>query len=642
MSNLSIARRIALGFAAVLAITIALALFAQTQVAGISSDMTTMSEMNSVKQRYAINFRGSVHDRAISLRDVTLVSNQAEMDAAITEIERLAAFYANSAGPLDEMMAADGTTEEEQRILDSIKETEARTLPIIEQVITLQRAGDHAGAELLVMQSARPAFIEWLARINQFIDLQEAKNQSLGAGARAAASNFFWLILGAMAFALVAGAAVARWSLGALQPLKTLTAAMGDLARGDTSADIPCRDQKNEVGEMAQAVAVFKDNALQRAKLEQEAKGFQEELARKLDDAEQAFATANQAQQDVVHELADGLSSLAKGDLTHRINRNFSGEYEQLQRDFNAAMNQLMETMKVIVSASHGIRNGAGEISDAADNLSKRTEQQAATLEETAAALDEVTSTVKRTADGSRQAHSAVANARKDAEQGGIVMQGAIKAMQGIESSSQQIAQIIGVIDEIAFQTNLLALNAGVEAARAGEAGRGFAVVAQEVRALAQRSAEAAKEIKGLIAASSQQVGDGARLVSDTGEALSRIIARVTEINELVREIAASAEEQSTGLSEVNTAVNQMDQGTQQNAAMVEQSTAASHALANEARELASLVAKFNIGAQPVVGARPAPTARPNAPKAPQAKPARVASARSGAALAATPDWEEF
>jgi methyl-accepting chemotaxis protein len=224
--------------------------------------------------------------------------------------------------------------------------------------------------------------------------------------------------------------------------------------------------------------------------------------------------------------------------------------------------------------------------------------------------------------------------------------------MQAIEQSSQQIAQIIGVIDEIAFQTNLLALNAGVEAARAGDAGRGFAVVASEVRALAQRSADAAKEIKGLISKSTEQVESGAKLVGDTGESLQRIIGRVAEINELVREIASSAEEQAVGLSQVNTAVNQMDQGTQQNAAMVEESTAASHALAHEARELANLVAKFNIGDEPLVETykKPSaskPAAKPAAARPAAVKPAAPAPARAPAvsgnnALAPSADWEEF
>ena len=298
----------------------------------------------------------------------------------------------------------------------------------------------------------------------------------------------------------------------------------------------------------------------------------------------------------VVDGLATGLDKLAHGVLTYRINTAFTPQYEALRRDFNMAAERLQDALGVIAQAAINMRGGAGEISQAADNLSRRTEQQAAGLEETAAALDEVTATVRTSAEGAREASAVVARSRLDAQKAGQVVGDAVQAMSQIEKSSEQITQIIGVIDEIAFQTNLLALNAGVEAARAGDAGRGFAVVASEVRALAQRSADAAKEIKGLISASTEQVAQGVGLVGQTGEALQRIVAHVAEIDGLVSAISAGAQEQAIGLQEVNTAVNEMDRVTQQNAAMVEQTTAASHALASEARLLAESVARFDIG----------------------------------------------
>ncbi|MDO8321650.1 MAG: methyl-accepting chemotaxis protein [Phenylobacterium sp.] len=305
----------------------------------------------------------------------------------------------------------------------------------------------------------------------------------------------------------------------------------------------------------------------------------------------------------VVDGLARGLKQLSDGDLTARLQQAFPPKYETLRTDFNGAAERLEQTLAGIVQSARTIRSGASEIASAADDLSRRTEQQAAGLEETAAALDEITATVRKTATGAKAAADVVLAARGDAQTSGHVVQQAVSAMSEIEKSAQEISQIIGVIDEIAFQTNLLALNAGVEAARAGEAGRGFAVVASEVRALAQRSAEAAREIKGLISASSQQVGSGVHLVGQTGEALQRIVGRVSEIDTLVGEIAASAQEQSIGLAQVNTAVNEMDRVTQQNAAMVEQSTAASHGLANEAQTLAQSAAKFRVS--------DAPTGRP-------------------------------
>ena len=283
------------------------------------------------------------------------------------------------------------------------------------------------------------------------------------------------------------------------------------------------------------------------------------EHERKAAEEERAARSAEQA--DVVTSLASGLRQLSEGNLTIRINNTFAKDYEQLRADFNDAMGKLQEAMKAIVVNSGGIRSGAGEISQASDDLSRRTEQQAASLEETAAALDEITATVRKTAEGAKQANNVVAATRSDAETSGQVVRETVSAMAEIEKSSKQISQIIGVIDEIAFQTNLLALNAGVEAARAGEAGRGFAVVASEVRALAQRSSEAAKEIKGLISASTQHVETGVELVGEAGKALQVIVGKVTEISGLVSEISASAQEQSTALVQVNTAINQMGPG---------------------------------------------------------------------------------
>ena len=371
----------------------------------------------------------------------------------------------------------------------------------------------------------------------------------------------------------------------------------------------------------------------------------QADAEREAVEAERRAVAAEQA--TVVGTMAASLARLAQGDLTTRIETEFNGEYAQIKADFNAAATHLQDTMGVVVANVSAIRSGANEISQAADDLSRRTEQQAASLEETAAALDEITATVKRTASGARQASDTVLSAKGDAETSGNVVRDAVTAMGAIEKSSQEISQIIGVIDEIAFQTNLLALNAGVEAARAGDAGRGFAVVASEVRALAQRSAEAAKEIKVLISASSIQVNSGVGLVGQTGEALQRIVSRVAEIDELVSEIAASAQEQATGLQEVNTAVNQMDQVTQQNAAMVEQSTAASHSLSQEAESLSQSVSRFEIGSPAHGGQSAARNER--RPASPSHRPvvALRTVGRNGVAhkpqLAAVKDsWEAF
>jgi methyl-accepting chemotaxis protein len=382
-------------------------------------------------------------------------------------------------------------------------------------------------------------------------------------------------------------------------------------------------------------------------------------------DAEASRAAADDQQATLLaNTIGLGLERLAEGDLQFRLTEGLPPAYEKLRVDFNTAMAQLQDTLATVGRNTHAIRSGAGEIASAADDLSHRTEQQAASLEQTAAALDQITATVRKTADGADHARNVVSKAKADAERGGVVVREAVLAMSEIESSSHKVSQIIGVIDEIAFQTNLLALNAGVEAARAGDAGRGFAVVAQEVRALAQRSAEAAREIKTLISASTAQVGSGVKLVGETGQSLERIVAQVADINSVVLEIAASAKEQATGLQEVNGAVNQMDQTTQQNAAMVEQSTAASHSLAQEAEDLARLLQRFRIGERAGASlgrAAPAP-ARLAAP-ARQAPPSSAPVDSKGSAFAnrySTPqlrapggrgvsaaakpsdDWEEF
>jgi methyl-accepting chemotaxis protein len=363
------------------------------------------------------------------------------------------------------------------------------------------------------------------------------------------------------------------------------------------------------------------------------------------------FATDLTERMANVARVGKALSDFANGDLASRIDVALMPSLDKLRLDFNAAAGALQDALQVVATCASAIHSGSDEIGGSVGDLSRRTEQQASSLEQTAAALDELTATVKKSAEGAAQARDAVVSAQADAEKSGQVVQDAVAAMGGIEQSAREISQIIGVIDEIAFQTNLLALNAGVEAARAGDAGRGFAVVASEVRALAQRSAEAAKEIKTLIATSTHQVTTGVALVGEAGRALSRIAGRVTEMNSVIRDIASSAQEQATGLSEVNTAINQMDQMTQQNAAMVEETSAASQTLAHEGQELARLISRFNVGASVDVRGHRSTGQSTRNPRSSSAAPqtmARVASrGRTAVALAASPSsaaesWEEF
>lgn len=420
-------------------------------------------------------------------------------------------------------------------------------------------------------------------------------------------------------------------------PYVSTVVRMEALAAGDLASEIRYSTYSDCVGRMARAMHSFREAALAKDRAEQEAVEQRKRLDVATMESEATQAASRRDQTHVVDALAAALKQLSSGSVTVRLNEPFAAEYERLRTDFNAAVAHLSKALSQVANTVSTISSGSRELATASDDLSRRTEQQAASLEQTAAALDEITTTVRKTAEGASHARTVVGVAKADAERGELVVRDAVQAMTGIEQSSQQIGQIIGVIDEIAFQTNLLALNAGVEAARAGDAGRGFAVVASEVRALAQRSADAAKEIKTLISTSTRQVSTGVECVGQTGTVLQHIIVQVGELNEVVVQIAASAQEQATGLSEVNTAINQMDQVTQQNAAMVEQATAATRNLTDEAQRLADLVGRFEFD-----GAHtPTNVERSSSSKVTVLRKIARAPGRK-LATAAAEDWTEF
>ncbi|MEI6099748.1 MAG: methyl-accepting chemotaxis protein [Alphaproteobacteria bacterium] len=368
------------------------------------------------------------------------------------------------------------------------------------------------------------------------------------------------------------------------KPLIGVRDAVKDIADGNMGGGDSSLDEVSDVTDEVSDIAIY----LERLRIR----------LREAISMEAAIQLRQTEQQAVVSALSDGLGNLSTGDLSRTIDKAFPPDYEKLRENFNAVVNRLSQTITQVVRASRSIRGQADQISESSEDLARRTENQAATLEETAAALDELTASVRSAATSAREVESIVQNARREAEESGKVVVSAVEAMTGIERSSEQISQIIGVIDDIAFQTNLLALNAGVEAARAGDLGKGFAVVASEVRALAQRSSEASKEIKTLISSSAQFVGRGVDAVGGAGKALTLLVDRVTHISSLVSGIAAGAAEQSTSLAEVNVGVTQLDQVTQRNASMVEQSATTTVALQGEAVGLDKLVSQFTTRAE--------------------------------------------
>ncbi|ATQ69642.1 MULTISPECIES: methyl-accepting chemotaxis protein [Methylosinus] len=423
-------------------------------------------------------------------------------------------------------------------------------------------------------------------------------------------------------------------------PLGALADHMTRLARGERVEAAPIGERDDEIGRIGAAAAVFRD-VMEKSRLaEARAVEMSAEAAAKSKEKEAGAKWYIENRDFFFSEYTAGMDRLAAGDLEARLEKPFIKDYEALRARFNSAAERMQQAMKGIAATSGAISESTREIARAAEDLSQRNEQQAATLAQTASAVENITETVKRAADSAVEARAIVGATKTGAVTSEKIVGDAIGAMSGIEKSSSQIGQIIGVIDEIAFQTNLLALNAGVEAARAGEAGKGFAVVATEVRALAQRSAEAAKEIKELIAASDAKVKDGVALVAETGSSLRLIVEQVNKIDLVVTDIAVSAEAQSRSLREINTAVQEIDQVTQKNAAMSEETHAASRSLAEDSVELTALVARFRIGEVEIARRDSARPARP--------APVRIVSGRGAAAAAArkpeaaADEWAEF
>ena len=495
-----------------------------------------------------------------------LTSDNASQQARLADVTSISAAWHSTVADVELKLASDPATLDEARKLEA-SGAGKKTMDAIRA--KLAEISD-AESKLLVERSARLQDNFTLTNLSLILG---------GIGAALGAVIMCWLLTRAIG-----------------TPVSFITETMIKLSSGNNDVEIPGLGRKDEIGTMARAVEVFRQTALSKieADLLIEANRTQIEkdrIAQEHADRERAEAMAK-----ATNDLGSGLKRLSTGDLSFQLNDPFAPDFEGLRHDFNSSVGQLASTLSSVADSVGSITNGSNEISTGTSDLSKRTEQQAAALEQTAAALDQITANVTSSSKRAEEARDVASKANQSATISGQVVAQAVDAMSRIETSSNQISNIIGVIDEIAFQTNLLALNAGVEAARAGDAGKGFAVVAQEVRELAQRSAGAAKEIKSLIQTSSTEVSTGVKLVSETGQALKSIGEFIVNINGHMEAIATSSREQSTGLAEVNTAVNQMDQTTQQNAAMVEESSAAATTLANEANNLRDLISHFDLG----------------------------------------------
>ena len=610
MKNLRIAKKLLVMFAILAAIISATTLFSVYELSTLNAETHSIADVQVPQIVDADVINTATSDFEAGLQSHVLATGPRFEQIAQAEIASRRAVIDDAYRRL----AGQDNDAVETRLLQSFRGKWDRYEALADEAVVLSR-GSRDKEAAAKLEAGKPLFNSLSDDLSQFSAYQKSEAARLAGLSFATYHRSLLLSVLALALALggLGGILVLLVRLVA-KPLASVTSVLGELAAGNMTVDVPVDIRRDEVGDLATATATLRDQL-------------------------HAAERSKQAQTDLlVSSVGIALTALADGDLAVRIDADLQGPFAQLKGDFNAAITSLQATIKSVAASAADIHSGSSEIRVASDDLARRTEQQAASLEETSAAMNQVTAMVQGTARSAAEVSASIGEAHREASEGGAVVERAVSAMGAIEKSSQQISQIINVIDGIAFQTNLLALNAGVEAARAGDAGRGFAVVANEVRLLAQRSADAAKDIKTLILTSGEQVGTGVGLVGETGVMLGRIVTRIGDISALILAISQSAETQALNIQQVNGAVVDMDKMTQQNAAMVEQSTAAARSLASEADDLTELVQRFRTGET----AHAAPQAAARRHAAPPRKPALVHGNLALAASEDTQDWTRF
>ena len=686
MKNLTIRAKLIATFAILLSIVAGLGGFSIYKLAKVDAASIELAHSWLPSVEYTGQIKATIATYRVRearhlVSDSSADMTQAEslLDADVKKLAELRAKYE----PLI-------VSEEERQAYAELSRQWDEYVKVSQELVGYSRQNFNDQASALFTGKSFEAFKAISATIDELVRINVEGGNAAGDLADETYTNARLLILVMIGVAVVltvgAGVMLIR---GISKPITNMGAAMKKIADGDFSVAIPGLGNKDEIGDMAKAVQVFKENGMAKQQLEAQAKAEEErqrqavEEQRKLEEAagaEVAQVVAAAAAGDLakridttgktgffqklgegmnglldavssaVGEVVSVMSSMAQGDLSKRISGDYQGEFLKLKEDANKTAEKLSEIVGQTVDGMSNIKASTTEIATGATDLSSRTEEQVASLEEIAASIRQLNTTVQQSAENAGQASQLALAARTAAESGGEVAGSAVKAMAEIEQSSQKISDIVGMIDEIAFQTNLLALNAAVEAARAGEAGRGFAVVAGEVRALAQRSSQASKEIKALIMNSNLQVKQGVDLVNRAGTTLGEIVTSVKRVSDIVAEIAAANKEQSASVGEVQEAIGQIEQATQQNAALVEETTAALGSADNQVQGVTEVIAFFQGGtAEP---ARPAASAKgakavqaklaAKVATRPNASPVQTSGAKKLAATGTDDGWEEF